>query len=100
MPHFLYIFTDYAYLLLFYSHSIIAYHFIKMGSINANQREVLFTSNGLLSDAVFVNPTISLKNIVTISKLSAVTRSPLFNTSATGLLKRENRKRNQNEKFD
>ena len=43
------------------------------------------TSRGLLSAAILVNPTISLKNIVTISKLSAATRSPRLRTSATGL---------------
>ena len=63
-------------------------------------KTVIHTSRGLLSDAIFVNPTISLKNIVTISKLSAVTRSPLFNTSATGLFNRNSNQHYLQPLFD
>lgn len=48
------------------------------------------TSNGVLWTQSSVNPTKSLKNIVTQSKFSASTFSPRFSDSATVLFQRRN----------
>lgn len=46
---------------------------------------IALTCNGVLSADIVVKPTMSLKYIVTQSKLSASTLLPRFNCSATGL---------------
>lgn len=50
-----------------------------------NLKNFLCTWSGPLSAASFVNPTMSLKNIVTAAKLSAETVLPIFRSSATDL---------------
>ena len=66
--------------------------FVRYKSLNQSR-----TCIGVDSAASFVKPTISLKNIVTISNVSACTVSPCFNCSATVLCceKMKKRKRNQ-----
>lgn len=49
------------------------------------------TSNGVLWTQSSVNPTKSLKNMVTQSKFSASTFSPRFSDSATVLFEYENK---------
>lgn len=46
---------------------------------------IIITCNGVLSDAILVKPTMSLKKIVALSKFSAVTGCPRLSSSATVL---------------